>query len=155
MKYPLTIAVDFDGTICEYAFPECGPPRAEVIEALRMLHEQGWKIIVHSSRVNSQWPEPGRTEKCEVMVQYLLAHAVCFDEIWGMAFERISTTEGTQGCMWGFEPHQVGKPVAHVYLDDRAIRPQPVFCPGTYAPETLVRLAHATAKVANDDQKEA
>jgi hypothetical protein len=115
------IAVDFDGKICGYAFPACGPPNMLTIEVLRQLRAEGWKIIIHSSRVNSEWPEPGRREKVEAMVRYLLAHDVPFDEIWGVVFERFSSDEGTQGYEWWFEPNLTGKPVAHVYWDDRGL----------------------------------
>lgn len=170
MNYPLTIAVDFDGTICRYAFPDCGPPRTEVIEALRALRAEGWKIIIHTSRVNSDWPEPGRTQKCEAMVLYLISHEVPFDEIWGIAFEWVSTSEGTQGYMWGFKPHLTGKPVAHVYLDDRAMEPEPLYAHfhamkrhlcrpdssrrSVFAAEALARFARVIAKRANDEHKE-
>jgi hypothetical protein len=115
--------VDFDGTICHYAFPECGPPRAEVIEALQALRAEGWRIIIHSSRVNSHWPEPERTAQCEAMVRYLIASDVPFDEIWGIAFDGEPARDGGRICEWWFEPHLTGKPVAHVYLDDRSVSP--------------------------------
>jgi len=144
----LVVAVDFDGTLCEYAFPDCGPPRQEIIEALRRLRTEGWRIIIHSARVNSEWPEPGRTEKCEAMVLYLVTYDVPFDEVWGLAFERISTDEGTQGYQWWFEPRLTGKPVAHVYLDDRAV----AVADGCLAGEIL-RVCREIADRANEEHE--
>jgi len=155
MKYPLTVACDFDGTIAEYAFPGCGPPRTEVIQALRMLRAEGWKIIIHSSRVNSDWPEPGRTQKCEAMIQYLVTLGVPFDEIWGIAFEWLPAEEGRRNYHWWFEPNLTGKPVAHVYLDDRAAVPGPVSSQApSFQASTLVHLCRRIAEQANAEHKE-
>jgi len=116
MAEQFVICVDFDGTITEYAFPDCGPPRAHVVEALRRLKDAGWKVIIHSSRVNSQWPPSERSEKVQAMVFYLSQHRIPHDEIWGLHLG-----DG----FWEFEEYQTGKPVAHVYLDDRAVNPEP------------------------------
>jgi hypothetical protein len=113
------IACDFDGCICGYAFPACGPPNLLTIEVLRRLHAEGWKIIIHSSRVNSEWPEPARTEKVEAMMQYLVLHRVPFDEVWGLMAERVDPKDGS--IWWAFEDRLTGKPVAHVYWDDRGL----------------------------------
>ena len=141
---PPTVCVDFDGTICRYAFPDCGEPRPEVIEVLRALRAEGWRIVIHSARVNSEWSEPVRTEKCEAMIVYLVAHDVPFDEVWGLAFERTSADEGTQGYHWCFEPRHTGKPVAHVYLDDRAVAAAPGI-----RPPALLALCREVAERAN------
>jgi len=114
MEIPLTACFDFDGTICGYAFPGCGPPRREIIRGMHMLRQQGWRIIIYSSRANSDWAEPERTRGCEEMIHYLVSCGVPFDQIWGLALN-------TGQCGWAFEPDRIGKPVAHVYVDDRAV----------------------------------
>jgi hydroxymethylpyrimidine pyrophosphatase-like HAD family hydrolase len=93
-----TIAVDFDGVIAEYdgwkGTSVLGEPRADVIEALRGLHAEGWKIVIHTTR--------GEDE----VENYLERHAIPHDEI-----NRNSDYQ-TKGV----------KPVADVYWDDRAVR---------------------------------
>lgn len=94
---PKTIAVDFDGVIAEYdgwkGVGILGGPRADVVTALRTLHAEGWKIVIHTTRGE------------EEISAYLLEHEIPHHEI-----NRNSdyTTLG-------------GKPVADVYWDDRAL----------------------------------
>jgi hypothetical protein len=93
-----TIAVDFDGVIanCDGWRDGAllGTPRQDVIEALRVLRAEGWKIVVYSCRAS------------EEIAPYLRDNAVPFDEI-----NRNSSTP-TGGV----------KPSATVYWDDRALR---------------------------------
>jgi len=92
-----TIAVDFDGVIAEYdgwkGVGILGDPRSDVIEALRMLHIEGWKIVIHSTR--------GEAE----IAEYLSRHGIHHDEI------NRNSDYKTLGH----------KPVADVYWDDRAV----------------------------------
>ncbi|HEY4682620.1 MAG TPA: HAD family hydrolase [Candidatus Acidoferrales bacterium] len=93
-----TIAVDFDGVIADYDGWQgpsvLGPPRADVVEALRALRAEGWKIVIHTTR--------GEHE----IAHYLAERGIPYDEI-----NRNSDYQ-TQGV----------KPVADVYWDDRAVR---------------------------------
>jgi hypothetical protein len=93
-----TVAIDFDGVIANYdswgGASQIGTPRADVIEALKMLRAEGWKIIVHSTR------------SAEEIREFLEMNSVPFDEI-----NRNSSCE-TGGV----------KPKATVYWDDRAYR---------------------------------
>jgi hypothetical protein len=95
---PKTIAVDFDGVIADYdgwkGFGVLGPPRRDVVEALRLLDAEGWKIIIHTTR--------GEAE----ISAYLLQHAIPHQEI------NRNSDYRTKGV----------KPVADVYWDDRAFR---------------------------------
>lgn len=92
-----TIAVDFDGVIAEYdgwkGVGILGGPREDVVAALRTLHAEGWKIVIHTTRGE------------EEIAGYLERHEIPHHEI-----NRNSdyTTLG-------------GKPVADVYWDDRAL----------------------------------
>jgi hydroxymethylpyrimidine pyrophosphatase-like HAD family hydrolase len=92
-----TIAVDFDGVIADYdgwkGIGVLGEPRHDVCEVLRILREEGWKIVVHTTR--------GPQE----IVGYLNRHEIAYDEINQNSDYR---TLGT-------------KPVADVYWDDRAV----------------------------------
>jgi hypothetical protein len=93
-----TIAVDFDGVIANYdgwtGSSDIGSPREDVLDVLRTLHAEGWKIIVYSCR------------GAEEFEAYLLAHGIPFDEI-----------NQNPACPTGGV-----KPVANVYWDDRAYR---------------------------------
>ena len=98
MEEQLSIAVDFDGVIADYdGWQEngvFGRPRADVIEALKILRSEGWKIIVHSTR------------SIEEVRPYLIANCVPYDEI------NQNSSHETTGQ----------KPRATVYWDDRAYR---------------------------------
>ncbi len=97
-QLPRTIAVDFDGVIADYdgwkGTGVLGPPRRDVLEALRVLHAEGWKIIVHTTR--------GEME----ISGYLAEHGIPHHEI------NRNSDYSTLGA----------KPVADVYWDDRALR---------------------------------
>ncbi|WP_163323642.1 BT0820 family HAD-type phosphatase [Draconibacterium mangrovi] len=47
---PLTIAVDFDGTIVEHQYPKIGNELPFAIETLRALQEKGHKLILWTYR---------------------------------------------------------------------------------------------------------
>lgn len=93
-----TIAVDFDGVIADYEGWKdertFGLPRADVLETLRVLRDEGWKVIVYSTRAT------------ESIRPYLIENNVPFDEI------NCNSSYLTGGA----------KPVANVYWDDRACR---------------------------------
>lgn len=92
-----TIAVDFDGVIADYDGYKgpgvLGEPRLDVISAMRTLHSEGWKIVINTTR--------GETE----ILEYLQRHGIPHDEI------NRNSDYKTQGP----------KPVADVYWDDRAL----------------------------------
>ena len=93
-----TIAVDFDGVLAEYSgwkgVEVLGAPRMDVIKVLRVLRQEGWKIVVHTTRSEQH------------IIDYLSLHDIPYDEI-----NRNS-----------HYPTAGGKPVATVYWDDRAVR---------------------------------
>lgn len=92
------LAVDFDGVLAEYdgwrGREILGPPRNDVIQVLRILQEEGWRIIIHTTRSEAD------------IVDYLVQHKIPFHEI-----NRNSN----------YQNHG-SKPVATVYWDDRALR---------------------------------
>lgn len=46
----MIIAVDFDGTLCENAWPDIGAPKVELIDFLKQRKEQGDKLILWTMR---------------------------------------------------------------------------------------------------------
>ena len=95
--------IDFDGTLCKFAFPDVGPiePCAKV--ALEMLRKAGYKIKIHSCRTATYWGrEDERESHMQLMKNFMEENELPHDEI------ILSRT--------------MDKPIADVYIDDRAIR---------------------------------
>ncbi len=93
----LTIAVDFDGVLAEYdgwKGPDVlGKPRQDVVDVLRVLRAEGWKIVIHTTRSEAQ------------ISDYLKLHEIPYDEVNQNSSYRNSGS----------------KPVATIYWDDRAL----------------------------------
>ena len=60
MSKKLRIAVDFDGTLCEFAFPQIGeqtPDKKELMDTLIKMRKEGHKIILWTNRGdNKEYP---------------------------------------------------------------------------------------------------
>ena len=98
---PRYACVDLDGTIADYAGwrgpDHFGAPLPGVRQALTTLREQGWVLIIFTTR--------GDRDRVR---GYLERHAIPFDFI----NENPDQPPGTYS----------GKPFAHVYVDDRAVQ---------------------------------
>ncbi|GBR15376.1 HAD family hydrolase [Asaia spathodeae] len=104
------LVVDVDGTLCD--IKQAGmsyasvAPEPQLIAKLRELHDQGWHIILNSSRgMRSSGGNLGviNRDVSSVMLQWLMQHDIPFDEL------------------------HLGKPWAGhngFYIDDRAVRPR-------------------------------
>ena len=95
------ICVDFDGVIAEFTddlndFGSLIPGAPEAISELKAL---GYRIIIYTAR-------PSHQEHKERLASYLQTHGIPFDEI-----------NTNSHCAWETE-----KPVADLYIDDRALR---------------------------------
>lgn len=115
----IVIAVDFDGCVTSGRFPEVGEPNRNVLEFLWAAAARGWDVIIHSCRVNYHWPEPARSQKVQEMMDYLERHDVPFTSIWGLNLPKETARRRSAWCFSGDH----GKPVADIYLEDRAINP--------------------------------
>jgi len=100
-EYPETIVIDFDGTVCKFAFPGVGPPEPNVKEALTKLKELGYKICIHSVRTATYWGGD-REHHIQVIEKYMKENELPYDEI--------------------LIDKSMDKPIAVAYIDDRAIR---------------------------------
>ena len=93
-----TYAFDFDGVISGYdgfkGASHTGEPIDEVVKAIRILKEDGHKILIHSTRGE------------ELLKNYCTEHDIPVDY-----FNRNPELEG----------ENPGKPIAYVYVDDRAV----------------------------------
>lgn len=99
---PKTLAVDFDGVIADYSSgflgkDVFGQPLPGAAEALRQLYDDGWNIIIFTTRPNTQ-----------ALRDYLYQHDIPYDAINMNPEQPVDSNHG--------------KPIADVYLDDRAVR---------------------------------
>jgi len=107
MNKKLVIAVDFDGTLCEFGYPKIGkqtPHQKELIETLIQMRKEGHKLILWTNRGdNEQYPS--------------LTEAInwCYDR--GLEFDAINRNLPGQKKLSGYSP----KIMADVYIDDKAI----------------------------------
>ena len=109
MNIVKTIAVDLDGTILEMDWVQWaekrmgyfGKPKPGAIEALTLLKNMGYKIIVHTCRTNVRMNPQYSLGTLWIMIENVLNyHKIPFDEVWV----------------------ETGKPIADYYIDDRGIK---------------------------------
>ena len=100
-----TICIDFDGVIADYSQgfqgfqgqDSFGEPLPGTVDALNQLKQNGWKLIIFTTR-----------KATPAFKQYLKDHGIPYDDI-------NKNSEQPKGS-------NPGKPIADVYLDDRALR---------------------------------
>lgn len=94
-----TIAFDFDGVLAQYdgwkGYQHLGKPIEGMREVLQQLKSDGWKILIYTTR--------GNAEIAEWCKKYY------------MPVDYINMNPEIQG-------KNPGKPIASIYVDDRAIR---------------------------------
>ncbi len=99
------IIIDFDGTICGFDFPDCGPPEPGVREALLELHDLGFEIVIHSCSTGIMWKEvedkDHRLHHWKRIVNYMTQYDLYYD-----------------GILIG---DNYDKPFADFYIDDRGV----------------------------------
>ena len=100
------IAVDFDGTLCENAWPGIGPARAGVIDYVLGEQMTGAKLILWTNR---------RGERLDEAVKWCAARGIAFDAVNENLAEIIQAFGGD--CR---------KVYADEYLDDKALSPDSV-----------------------------
>lgn len=95
----LIYAVDFDGTLCECAYPAIGVPKMAIIEHFKQLREDGHKLILWTCREG---------EKLQDAIEWCAAHGLYFDAHNANLPELIE--------LYGTDPRKVG---ADFYVDDK------------------------------------
>ena len=103
----LTIAVDFDGTLCEFDFPKIGEQKQShksLMNKLIELRDSGHKLIL--------WTNRGDNKEYPVLTE---AVEWCRDR--GLEFDAINRNIEGQKKLSGYSP----KIMADVYIDDRAL----------------------------------
>ena len=97
----VVLAIDFDNTIVENAFPEVGALKLHAKEVLSALDKSGCKIIIHTCRTNPTINTNRKLRKKYLndMVRCLKDNCIPYDEIWTGK----------------------GKPLCHLFIDDCAL----------------------------------
>lgn len=101
MSKPLIYAVDFDGTLCKYAWPNIGSPNMNLIQYLIDRQKEGHKIILWTCRVG---------DKLNEAVYWCHRNGLQFDAV----NENLPEIIEKFGC-------DSRKIFANYYIDDRAI----------------------------------
>lgn len=73
-RYPLPkiIAVDFDGTLCDDAYPEIGKPKNDVIDLVKAYQRDGWRTVLWTCRTD---------EHLEAAVNWCKENGLVFDAV--------------------------------------------------------------------------
>lgn len=100
------IAVDFDGTLCENAWPGIGPARAGVIDYVLGQQMTGAKLILWTNR---------KGERLEEAVKWCAERGIAFDAV----------NENLPHIIEKFGG-DTRKVFANEYLDDKAVLPEAV-----------------------------
>lgn len=103
MSHPTTYAVDFDGTLCENAYPEIGAPNLPLIDKLISRRRLGAKVILWTCREGE-----------------LLTRAVEFCRCYGLEFDAVNDNTEELKRAYGTNPRKIG---ADYYIDDKAMPP--------------------------------
>lgn len=95
------VLVDFDGTLCEFKYPDFGLPRRGARTFMQWLTERGLKPVVWSSRLSGKFINPMIRKDLVIRIQGWL-------EAYNIPFHDIDV---------GLE----GKRLALAYVDDRGV----------------------------------
>ena len=96
-------AVDFDGTLCENAWPEIGEPSYDMINWIKQLRDDGHKIIL--------WT-------CRCGMALVDAIVWCADQ--GLFFDAVNDNLEEHKVKFGGNSRKI---LADYYVDDKAIYP--------------------------------
>jgi hypothetical protein len=97
-----TIAIDFDGTLCELAYPCIGHPRLDVIDMAISEQLKGSYIILWTCRTGRR-----------------LLEAVAWCKKYGLEFDAVNENIQDNIDEYGSDCRKV---FAHEYWDDKAVR---------------------------------
>ncbi len=108
MSKLLTIAVDFDGTLCEYGFPAIGQQKEEHKQLMNTLIEMknlGHRLIL--------WTNRGDNEQYKSLTE-----AIEWCKERGLTFDAVNQNLPNQKKLSGYSP----KIMADYYIDDKALQ---------------------------------
>lgn len=96
------IAVDFDGTLCQSAYPQIGKPRKRIIRKLKKEIQKGAKVILWTCRTGELLKE---------------AEAFCCEH--NISLSAVNENLPERMRQFGNDPRKIG---ADEYWDDRAVK---------------------------------
>lgn len=97
----MIIAIDFDGTLVEDAFPKIGEAYDDMVDVVRRLGHTDHELILWTSRVDERRAEA---------VKWCVDH--------GLKFTSVNANSPRNLEAYGTDPRKV---FANVYIDDRAL----------------------------------
>lgn len=100
----MVIAVDFDGTLFEEAFPDIGAPKMAVINYVKQKKAEGNKIILWTCRHGE-----------------LLSNALEACALQGIVFDAVNENVDEKLQKYGHDSRKIG---ADLYIDDKSINPE-------------------------------
>ena len=100
-----TMAIDFDGTLCEDRFPEIGRPNDRVIALVKRLQDAGVKTSLWTCRRNDQ-----HGNHLDKAVEWCKEH--------GLTFSAVNENLPEVQEKWGGDTRKV---LADYYLDDKNV----------------------------------
>ena len=95
-----SIAVDFDGTLCEVGWPGIGKPNVPMIELLKEMQRYGYRLILWTCRVGERLDE-----------------AIAWGLQQGLHFEAVNSNLATNIAQYHSDPRKIH---VDLYLDDKA-----------------------------------
>ncbi len=98
-----TIAIDFDGTLCENNYPEIGKPIRRVFKEAKKRKNEGCALILWTCREGK-----------------LLENAIAFCKEQGLEFDAVNENLPERIEKYGDDPRKIG---ATEYWDDRSVNP--------------------------------
>jgi len=102
MKHEV-FAVDFDGTLCENAWPDIGEPHYDIINWVKKLKDCGHKLILWTCRD-----------------RILLVNAIVWCAEQGLFFDAINDNLEEHKNQFGGNSRKI---LADYYIDDKAVYP--------------------------------
>ena len=106
----MTIAVDFDGVLCEKKWPEIGYPNKKLIDHLVSLQKTGSKVILNTMREHYKYVDKNGVERD------LLQEALDFCKTFGLLFDAVNDNLPENVEQFG---HNSRKISANIYIDDQ------------------------------------
>lgn len=101
----MIVAVDFDGILCENAFPNIGKPHYKIILQVRQLIDLGVEVVLWTSRADDR-----------------LADAVAWCDDYGLQFTAVNENTPSNIEQYKNEhPNGTRKVYADYYIDDHNI----------------------------------
>ncbi|MHA1344930.1 MAG: HAD hydrolase family protein [Candidatus Heimdallarchaeaceae archaeon] len=100
----MIIAVDFDGTLVDFKYPEIGEANTRLINILKRLRKDGHTLILWTCREGVD-----------------LDKAVQFCKSFNLEFDAVNKNISESIATYGIDARKV---LADFYLDDKGIRPE-------------------------------